>query len=66
MEKIIDGFVFVKQAVASGSVPVKVGGVFDASYPHSTTRRGRVQSEGMICPTIPQTTMEIFRIEWKK
>lgn len=42
----------VKQATKEGSIKCKVGGCYDASYPESTTRRGRVQECGDITPTI--------------
>lgn len=42
----------IKQASKTGSKPICNGGVFDNSYPHSNTRRGRVQGGGKICPTI--------------
>lgn len=35
------------------------------SYPTSKTRRGRVQSEGMICPTITATETEIHRMGYR-
>ena len=38
------------------------GGVADLSYPHSTTKRGRVQHDGMICPTI-LTNTEICKVK---
>lgn len=38
------------------------GGVFDATYPNSKTRRGRVQAEGLICPTLT-TEGEVLRME---
>ena len=38
------------------------GGVFDASYPKSELRRGRVQSEGMVCPTLTTGEPNILRI----
>lgn len=38
------------------------GGIADLGYPSSKTRRGRVQGNGRICPTL--TTMgEIYRME---
>ena len=37
--------------------------MFDASYPNSKTRRGRVQEGGTICPTITAGGMKIYRIE---
>lgn len=37
-------------------------GVFDATYPNSKTRRGRVQDDGLVCPTLT-TDGEILRME---
>ena len=45
-------YIEVKQATKGGSIKCKVGGCYDASYPDSTTRRGRVQEGGDITPTI--------------
>lgn len=42
----------VKQATKEGSIPCEVGGVADLNYPSSKTRRGRVQGNGQICPTL--------------
>ena len=42
----------IKQATKEGSIKCKVGGCYDASYPDSKTRRGRVQEGGDITPTI--------------
>ena len=42
----------VKQATKEGSIPCEVGGVADLNYPNSQTRRGRVQGNGQICPTL--------------
>jgi DNA (cytosine-5)-methyltransferase 1 len=44
--------ILVKQATKEGSIECKVGGCYDASYPDSTTRRGRVQNGGDVTPTI--------------
>jgi hypothetical protein len=41
-------------------------GVFDASYPKSELRRGRVQSEGMVCPTLTTGEPNILRITVKE
>lgn len=38
-------------------------GGFDASYPDSKTRRGRVQDGGNICPTLTAQNQEIYVIE---
>ena len=45
------------------SIECEVGGCFDASYPESQTRRGRVQDNGNTCPTLTAQNQEIVRIE---
>jgi len=42
----------IPQATGIGFIEVKQGGVFDMSYPTSKTRRGRVQDNGEVSPTI--------------
>ena len=42
----------IKQATKQGYIEVEQGGGFDATYPDSTTRRGRVQEGGTIAPTL--------------
>lgn len=42
----------IPQATKTGFIDIEPGSVFDASYPDSKTRRGRVQGGGNICPTI--------------
>ena len=42
----------IKQATKEGFIQCKVGGCYDASYPESKTRRGRVQEGGDVTPTI--------------
>ena len=56
----------IKQATKKGYIEMKVGGVFDATYPNSKTRRGRVQEGGTICPTITAGSPQIYRIEEAK
>lgn len=46
------GVVKIRQATKEGSINCKVGGCYDASYPDSKTRRGRVQEGGDVTPTI--------------
>ncbi len=58
-----DNMVLIKQATKSGSIECEVGGCFDASYPESRTRRGRVQDNGNTCPTLTAQNQEIVRIE---
>ncbi len=42
----------VANATKQGYLFCPVGGLFDASYPNSKLRRGRVQGDGQICPTL--------------
>ncbi len=58
-----DNMVLIKQATKSGSIECEVGGCFDASYPESQTRRGRVQDNWNTCPTLTAQNQEIVRIE---
>lgn len=53
----------IKQATKQGFIECRLGGVFDASYPTSELRRGRVQGGGDISPTITSQSMGICRIE---
>lgn len=53
----------IKQATKTGFALCEVGGVVDLSYPDSKTRRGRVQGNGQICPTITSEVMMICKIE---
>lgn len=53
----------IRQATKDGSIECEMGGCFDASYPNSKTRRGRVQDKGNICPTLTAQNQEVVRIE---
>ena len=53
----------IKQATKDGYIECDVGGVFDASYPNSATRRGRVQESGNVCPTITAQNQELCHLE---
>lgn len=55
----------IPQATKEGYAVVPEGGVFDASYPDSTTRRGRVQEGGTVSPTIMASQNELLRYEGK-
>lgn len=55
--------VAIKQATKQGYIECEIGGVADLSYPDSKTRRGRVQDNGNISPTITATETGICRIE---
>jgi len=56
--------VLIPQATKQGFIECEIGGVFDNSFPDSKTRRGRVQENGQICPTL-QTSNGIVRVEPK-
>lgn len=54
----------IREATEKGYAEVGEGGVFDASYPTSNTRRGRVQQGGgEICPTLTAGQTEIYYFE---
>lgn len=61
--EIMNNKVAIKQATKKGYIECEVGGVADLSYPESKTRRGRVQEDGNICPTITATETGVCRIE---
>ena len=52
----------IKQATKEGSIKCKVGGCFDASYPNSDTRRGRVQEGGDVTPTLTAGSSENINV----
>lgn len=49
----------IKTNTLEGYSYICENGVFDAAYPNSKTRRGRVQGEGCICPTIMSGSEEL-------
>lgn len=53
----------IPQATKQGYIECEVGGVADLPYPNSKTRRGRVQENGTISPTITATETGICKIE---
>lgn len=56
----------IKQATKKGYTECKINGVADFSYPDSKTRRGRVEAEGDIAPTIMAANCEVVKIELEK
>lgn len=60
---IMEEKVRIPQATRDGFIECEVGGVFDGSYPNSTTRRGRVQGGGSISPTLTCNCDGLRRIE---
>ncbi|MBR9935973.1 DNA cytosine methyltransferase [Oscillospiraceae bacterium Marseille-Q3528] len=53
----------IKQATSAGAIECEIGGCFDASFPGSRTRRGRVQDNGNTAPTLTAQNQEIMCIE---
>lgn len=53
----------IRQVTKKGYIECELGGVADLSYPESKTRRGRVQENGQIYPTITATETGVCRIE---
>ena len=53
----------IKQATKEGYAECKIGGVADLLYPSSTTRRGRVQDNGDVCPTVTAMENGLHKIE---
>ena len=51
----------IRQATKKGYIEVPTGGVFDASYMTSKTRRGRYQRG--LCPTLTAGEPEIYYYE---
>ena len=50
--------IHVKQATKKGYIECPVGDCFDASYPNSALRRGRVQDHGNVTPTLTAGSSE--------
>ena len=59
-----DNLVLIRQATKQGFIPCEVGGVVDLNYPDSKTRRGRVQGNGQICPTLTTENIPSVLEEW--
>ena len=53
----------ISNATSKGYLDCCEGGVFDANYPKSKTRRGRVQEGGTICPTLTANEGNLILIE---
>lgn len=53
----------IRQATKEGTTFWRVGGVADLSFPTSKTRRGRVQGDGNVCPTIMSSNQELYKLE---
>lgn len=57
-QQYLKRYMRIRQATGEGSIEVKPGGVFDISFPQSKTRRGRVQGNGMVCPTLTASSSQ--------
>lgn len=55
--------VSIKQATKNGYIKCDLPGVADLSYPESTTRRGRVQENGTVFPTLTAAQTGICILE---
>ena len=55
--------VSIKQATKDGYIKCDLPGVADLSYPESTTRRGRVQENGTVSPTLTAAQTGICKLE---
>lgn len=54
-------YILIPNATAKGCLECPEGGVFDASYPTSKNRRGRVQGGGFVSPALTGAGNENFR-----
>lgn len=57
--------VCIPQATKKGYIVCEEGGVADLNYPNSATRSGRVQDNGMICPSLTTENNALYKIESK-
>lgn len=53
----------IRQATKKGFIDMNNGGVVDMSYPGSKLRRGRVQEDGNVSPTLTCSDDAIMRVE---
>lgn len=53
----------IRQATKAGITEWKVDGVADLSFPKSKTRRGRVQEDGNVCPTLMANNQDLYKLE---
>ncbi len=60
---VLEETIKIKQATKQGYAECKVGGVADFSFPNSKTRRGRVEQNGDVSPTLMAGNSEIVKIE---
>lgn len=56
--------IYVRQATKTGTIPCVRGGIADLNYPDSKTRRGRVQENGTVCPTLTTENIPNVIEDW--
>ena len=56
--------ILIPQATKKGYIEMDLPGVCDLSYPTSKTRRGRVQENGKVSPTLTASNQDICYIEY--
>lgn len=55
--------ILIPQATKKGYIEMDVPGVCDLAFPNSKTRRGRVQEDGKIAPTLMTSSQELCYVE---
>ena len=56
--------ILIPQATKKGYIEMDLPGVCDLSYPNSKARRGRVQEEGKVSPTLTAASQDICYIDY--
>lgn len=62
-DNIVVEKISIRQATKKGFIDMNNGGVVDMSYPGSKLRRGRVQEDGNVSPTLTCSGDAIMRVE---
>ena len=60
---VVEPKILIPQATKKGYIEMELPGVCDLSYPNSKTRRGRVQEDGKVSPTLTATSQDICYID---
>lgn len=60
---LVDGVYHIRQGTKKGYIELKAPGICDLSYPNSKIRRGRVQGEGKIVPTLTASKQSIMFVD---
>ena len=62
-DNVVAEKISIRQATKKGFIDMNNGGVVDMSYPESKLRRGRVQEDGNVSPTLTCSGDAIMRVE---